>query len=127
MKVYNYGSINIDHIYRVCDFVRPGETLSSSNYHKMLGGKGANQSIALAKAGVAVHHIGKISSADNWIIEKLEEFEVKTDHIEQIEKPTGHAIIQVSDDGENSIILYGGANQSHSKNELTNTFKNTND
>ena len=57
MKVFNYGSINIDHIYRVGDFVRPGETLASDNYRMMLGGKGANQSIALVKAGVQVQHL----------------------------------------------------------------------
>lgn len=125
MNVYNYGSINIDHIYRVNNFVRPGETLLSDNYHRMLGGKGANQSIALAKAGLSVHHIGRTCSTDDWIIKKLQENGVNVDHIQQVEDPTGHAIIQVSDAGENAILLYGGANQSHSKDDLINTFKHT--
>ena len=122
MNVFNYGSINIDHIYRVTDFVRPGETLSSKNYHRMLGGKGANQSIALAKAGITVQHIGRISTADDWIIEKLQNHGVASDHIQRVDEPTGHAIIQVSDAGENAILLYGGANQTHSEAELENTF-----
>ena len=122
MKVYNYGSINIDHIYRVTDFVRPGETLASSKYHRMLGGKGANQSIALVKAGATVEHIGRISSADTWISEKLLKYGIGSEHIQHVDEPTGHAIIQVSDAGENAIILFGGANQSHSQDDLVETF-----
>jgi len=71
MNVYNYGSINIDHIYRVTDFVSPGETLASKHYQRMLGGKGANQSIALAKAGIKVKHIGSINSDDAWVKDSL--------------------------------------------------------
>lgn len=122
MKVYNYGSINIDHIYRVGDFVRPGETLASKSYHRMLGGKGANQSIALAKAGTDIHHIGRISSDDTWVSEKLSEFGITSDHIQSVDEPTGHAIIQVTDAGENAIILYGGANQTHTIDELKDTL-----
>lgn len=122
MKVYNYGSINIDHIYRVIDFVRPGETLASKHYHRMLGGKGANQSIALSKAGTTVQHIGSISTADDWIRKELLENGISTDLIKRVEDPTGHAIIQVSDAGENAILLYGGANQSHLEDGLTKIF-----
>ena len=122
MKVYNYGSINIDHIYRVIDFVRPGETLASKDYHRMLGGKGANQSIALAKAGITVQHIGRINMTDDWIGKRLHDNGVDTDYLQLVEEPTGHAIIQVSDAGENAILLYGGANQSHSENDLIKTF-----
>lgn len=111
MKVFNYGSINIDHIYRVKDFVRPGETLASNHYQMMLGGKGANQSIALVKAGMAVQHIGSISHSDQWITKKFQEYGIGVTCLEQIDEPTGHAIIQVSDAGENAILLYGGANQ----------------
>ena len=124
MKVFNYGSINIDHIYRVGDFVRPGETLASDNYRMMLGGKGANQSIALVKAGVMVQHIGRISDSDEWICKKFQEYGVGAYCLQLVDEPTGHAIIQVSDAGENSILLYGGANQSNSLNNLAEYISN---
>ena len=118
MKVYNYGSINIDHIYRVTDFVRPGETLPSNSYNCVLGGKGANQSIALAKAGLEVNHIGRAAKTDSWIQQKLQDYGVNTQTIQAVDEPTGHAIIQVSDAGENAIILFGGANQTHSEDSI---------
>ena len=64
MAVINFGSINIDHVYQVDHFVQPGETIASNHYQCLLGGKGANQSIALARAGSEVRHVGKINEAD---------------------------------------------------------------
>ncbi len=112
MKVVNFGSINIDHVYRVEHFVRPGETLRSDDYKVFSGGKGANQSIALAHAGIQVVHAGKIGKDGVWLKHKLERIGVDTDLIETAEAPTGHAIIQVNKDGENAIIIHGGANES---------------
>ncbi len=111
MKILNFGSVNVDHVYYVGHFVRPGETLSSLSYNKFSGGKGANQSIALARAGADVYHAGRIGADGIWLNEKLEESGIKTKYLEVCETPTGHAIIQVSKSGENSIILFGGANQ----------------
>lgn len=124
MKVFNYGSINIDHIYRVNAFVRPGETLASDNYRMMLGGKGANQSIALVKAGVMVQHIGRISDTDEWICRKFQEYGIGAYCLQRVDEPTGHAIIQVTDAGENAILLYGGANQSNTLNTLAEYISN---
>ena len=124
MKVFNYGSINIDHIYRVGDFVRPGETLASDNYRMMLGGKGANQSIALVKAGVHVQHIGRISDSDEWICNKFRDYGIGAYCLQMVDEPTGHAIIQVSDAGENSILLYGGANQTNALANLAECLSN---
>ena len=64
MRIYNYGSINIDHVYQVAHLVRPGETLASQDYQRLLGGKGANQSIALARAGAHVTHWGRYHAHD---------------------------------------------------------------
>ena len=122
MKVFNFGSINIDHIYRIPHFVRPGETLASDKYQMMLGGKGANQSIAMARAGVMVQHIGRISYHDEWICRKLQKNGVGVYCLQHVDEPTGHAIIQVSDIGENSILLFGGANHGFSKLSLTEYF-----
>ncbi len=68
-KIVNFGSINIDHVYRVEHFVRPGETETCLEYQKVAGGKGLNQSIALANAGASVFHAGKLNSSDLWLME----------------------------------------------------------
>ncbi len=110
MKILNFGSINIDLVYRVDHTVRPGETISSRDLSIHAGGKGANQSAALAKAGVKVFHAGKIGSDGEWILEKLRSFGVNTDFVFNAAEKTGHAVIQVSGSGENAIVLYGGGN-----------------
>lgn len=118
MTIYNVGSINLDHLYHVDHFVRPGETMTSSAYECLLGGKGANQSIALAKAGAAVRHVGAIHSADKSILKQLEGLGVDVSHIQCVNSPTGHAVIQLTKDAENSIILYPGANYSLSQSQV---------
>lgn len=125
MKVFNFGSINIDHIYRIPHFIRPGETLASNKYRMMLGGKGANQSIALARAGIMVQHIGRISYHDEWICRKFQEDNIGVYCIQNVDEATGHAIIQVSDSGENSILLFGGANRGFSKRSLAEYLSNS--
>lgn len=110
MTIYNFGSINLDHLYQVDHFVRPGETMASLNYQCLLGGKGANQSVALAKAGADIKHVGAIQKTDQSILEQLDSLGVNTDLIAQIAVPTGHAIIQLTKEAENAILLYPGAN-----------------
>ena len=68
MTVYNLGSINIDHVYRVPHLPAPGETLSALEYSQGLGGKGANQSVAAARAGAICHHIGAIGPSSGWVL-----------------------------------------------------------
>ncbi|MCJ7765665.1 MAG: ribokinase [Thiovulaceae bacterium] len=118
MKIINFGSINIDHVYNVDHFVRPGETLESESYRLFCGGKGANQSIALARAGAEVHHAGRIGPEGLWLKEKLEGSGVDVSLVKIIDAPTGHAIIQVNREGENAIIIHGGANRSFSDEEI---------
>jgi len=110
MAIVNIGSINIDNIYRVEDFSAPGETQLVTEYARGLGGKGANQSIALARAGSEVRHVGAVGEDGAWAIETLRSFGVDTRDINVVEEATGHAIIQVNRDGENSILVYPGAN-----------------
>jgi len=111
VTVHVFGSINIDQIYRVPHLVRPGETLSSHSLETVLGGKGANQSVALARAGAPVAHIGRIGEADAPLLTTLSGAGVNTDRIERVTGVSGHAIIQVDDAGENAIVLHGGANR----------------
>lgn len=110
MKILNFGSLNIDHVYTVDHFVRPGETLSSQAYHQFVGGKGCNQSIALAHAGAEVYHAGRLGADGAWLRERLARSGVDTSLIALDEGACGHAIIQVNAEGENCIILHGGAN-----------------
>ena len=110
MKIYNLGSLNIDYVYSVPHFVRAGETLSSSNMEIFPGGKGLNQSIALARAGAQVIHGGMIGH-DGIFLEELLIQNGAASRIETRNSPTGHAIIQVNEAGHNCILLFGGANQ----------------
>ncbi|WP_189442889.1 ribokinase [Salinicola rhizosphaerae] len=116
--VYNFGSINIDYVYRVPHLVKPGETLASESFQQVLGGKGANQSLALARAGGSVTHWGRLGRADRWALAPLEQAGVNIDAIELIEDASGHALIQVDDAAENAIILYPGANHGFTEAKL---------
>ena len=62
MKVLNYGSLNVDYVYSVDHIIVGGETQHSSKLEVFSGGKGLNQSIALAKAGVPVYHAGIVGT-----------------------------------------------------------------
>ncbi len=119
MKLLNFGSLNIDIVYRVDHTVRPGETLSSYDLSTHAGGKGANQSAALAKAGTEVFHAGKIGRDGTWLLDKLKSFGVNTSFVTVGEGKTGHAVIQVSKNGENAIVLYGGGNREITESEVT--------
>lgn len=124
MKILNFGSLNLDYVYRVDRFVRPGETKSSKKREVFAGGKGLNQSIALARSGVEVYHAGAVGGLDgSTLIDVLNKNNVNTDFIKEIEDtPTGHAIIQVDDDGQNCILLFGGANQMLTKKQIDSTL-----
>lgn len=111
MTVYNLGSINVDLLYSVPHLPTAGETLAAHEMQQFLGGKGANISVAAARAGAEVRHIGAVGQDGGWTLERLNRYGVRTDQISTIDAPTGHAIIAVDPEGENLIILLGGANQ----------------
>ena len=110
MSILVFGSLNIDHVYQVEHLVRPGETLPSTEYRRFQGGKGANQSVALAHAGAPVFHAGRIGPESVWLRDELAAQGVDVGLVTVCDLPTGHAIIQVDRNGENAILLYGGAN-----------------
>ena len=110
MKILNFGSINKDFFYSVNDFVQPGETISSIRYNIKIGGKGLNQSVGISKAGQKIYHAGIINKDDTFILDKLNKWNINCENILLSNNPTGHAIIQVDNKGENSIIIHGGAN-----------------
>lgn len=127
MTVFNIGSINIDHLYEVDHFVRPGETMSSTSYRQVLGGKGANQSVALAKADAQVRHVGAIHHSNQNILEQLQDYQVDTSHVQLVDVATGHAIIQLTPQAENSIILFAGANHSLSADDINSVLSTAKD
>ncbi len=111
MAVWCFGSINIDHVYTLPHLPAPGETLAARGYRSALGGKGANQSVAAARAGAKVRHIGAVGSDGAAALAGLEVAGVDCRGVQQLEGPTGHAVIMVEPEGENSIVLCPGANR----------------
>lgn len=109
--IFNLGSINADHVYRVPHLPAPGETLAALSYVRMLGGKGANQSIAVARAGGQVAHIGAVGPDGGWMIDALADAGVEVGHIVSCDTPSGHAVVYVEDAGENVIVIHAGANR----------------
>lgn len=109
-RVLSFGSVNIDHVYTVEGFVQPGETISSLSYSRYAGGKGFNQSTALARAGAEVFHAGLVGADGEWLREALKSDGADVSFLRTCGMPTGHAIIQVDASGQNCIIVEGGAN-----------------
>jgi len=111
MRTLNFGSLNIDYVYAVDEFVKPGETKAARTLSVFAGGKGLNQSLAMARAGLKVAHAGKIGAEGEFLVSTLREGGVDTRLIERAKVASGHAIIQVDERGRNCILLFGGANQ----------------
>ena len=110
MKILNFGSANIDHVYSTDKFVLPGETKQCAAYSKNSGGKGLNQSVALAKAGAEVYHAGLLGSEGAFLREIMEASGVDCRYLSSVDAPCGHAIIEVEQSGQNRIVLFPGTN-----------------
>lgn len=110
--ILNFGSINIDHVYSVPHMPKPGETLSATAYHRFLGGKGVNQSVAVHQAGGQVVHAGAVGDDGAWALERIADLDLSLDAIAQSDQATGNAVIYVDAEGENQIVILGGANRS---------------
>lgn len=122
-KILNYGSLNIDYVYDVPHFVKAGETLSSTGRNIFAGGKGLNQSVALARAGGDVYHAGAVGKDDSKILtDVLSKDKIDFSNIAMRDCPSGHTIIQVDSNGQNCIILFGGANQTIEESDIDNTL-----
>jgi len=109
-KVLNIGSLNSDHVYEVPHFVTDGETMAAKTLCDFPGGKGLNQSVALARAGAAVFHAGKTGPDGTPLIALLRESGADVGYIRSDGSVTGHTVIQVTPGGQNCILLYHGAN-----------------
>ncbi|MDR1744131.1 MAG: ribokinase, partial [Planctomycetota bacterium] len=111
MRILNFGSLNLDYVYAVDHIVLPGETISSRRLDVFCGGKGLNQSVALARAGAPVSHAGMIGPDGEPLLALCRENGIDATHIREVRERSGNAIIQVAADGQNSIVLFGGANR----------------
>ena len=124
MAVWNLGGINADYVYSVPHIPAPGETLDTVSREVFLGGKGANMSVAAARAGAHVCHIGAVGRDGRWAIDRLTEYGVDTRTIIAVEAETAHALILVAADGENGIVVYPGANRMISEASLNQSLTN---
>lgn len=111
MNILNFGSLNIDRVFSVERIVEPGQTIDSLTVNVYPGGKGLNQTLALVRGGANVTHAGFVGADGHWLTELLAQEGVNCRFIRTGEKNTGSAFIQVDTNGQNSIVLDGGANR----------------
>jgi len=107
------GSLNIDHVLKVKELPLKGETIISESYELHEGGKGANQAVAIGRMGVDVCMIGRIGKDvyGKMLLESLAKSNVKIESVAVDKKlRTGTALITVDKKGDNTIVLYQGAN-----------------
>jgi ribokinase len=118
-KLVNLGSLCIDNVYTVPAITKPGETVASLDYQQHPGGKGLNQSLAAARAGLDVVHVGCVGSDGGWLPEVLASAGVEVTGVRISDtEPSGHAVIQVDAGGQNAIVIAGGANRSLQERDL---------
>lgn len=122
MKALNFGSLNLDYVYQVSHFVQPGETLSALSQIVNPGGKGLNQSVALAKAGAETYHAGCIGQGGLTLYQTLQKNGVNTEYLIRTDELQGNAVIQVNREGQNCILLFGGSNQCVTQEQVGNTI-----
>ena len=115
MKVVVIGSSNIDMVAQVNHLPAPGETVGDASFIQSLGGKGANQAVAAARLGGSVTFITSLGNDMYADILKnhFKKEGITTDYIiDDVNHPTGTALIFVADSGENCIAVAPGANYS---------------
>ena len=115
MKVLNFGSLNLDYVYQVDHMVRAGETIASKGMEVFMGGKGFNQSVALARAGADVYHAGILGTEGSVFLDACSEYGIQSMYMKYGQEKNGHTIIQIDKNGQNCIMLYGGCNRTFTK------------
>lgn len=110
MRMLVFGSLNVDKVYTLEHFVRPGETVSAAGLELFCGGKGFNQAVALRRAGNEVHFAGAVGQDGQLLLDSLDRNGIGRDAVKVTDGATGHAIIQLDGTGQNCIIILAGAN-----------------
>lgn len=112
-KVIVFGSLSQDLHLPMDRHPRTGETVMSGDIEYRFGGKGANQAVAAARAGVGSILVGKVGDdpQGHEYVRRLRAFGVDTSQMEIVpDAPTGTAIIYNDSSGENMIVVAPGAN-----------------
>ena len=112
MTVIVFGSANVDLVMPVSTLPMPGETVLTQDYHAVPGGKGANQALAVKRAGVPANFVGAVGK-DHYAdcaLSLLREESVGLEATLVSDRPTGCAVVMVDAEGENSIVVASGAN-----------------
>lgn len=111
-KLVNLGSLCVDNVYSVPNVARLGETVAGREHRRFAGGKGLNQSLAAARAGANVVHVGCVGDDGVWLAQILADAGVDVSNVRvRSGVISGHAVIQVDERGENAIVIIGGANR----------------
>ena len=128
--IYVLGSINQDISLEVERWPKKGETVTADGCTIGLGGKGANQAVAIAKLGApldkpVVKMIGNVGkdSAGGELITKLNSYGVDTEFVHRVNRATGSAVVTVTPT-DNRIVVYGGANSGLSKTDIDEALEN---
>ena len=122
MKILNFGSLNLDHVYQVPHFLQAGETLAALSEAVHPGGKGLNQSLALSRAGACVYHAGVVGQGSALLTSLLKENGVHDEYLLRQDCTQGSTMIQVSPKGENCILLFGQSNHAITKAQVESTI-----
>jgi ribokinase len=113
MEIIVLGSINMDLVVHTPRLPKPGETLTGTSFHTTPGGKGANQAVACARLGAVTRMIGRVGGDvfGNALIDNLAAYNVDITGIGiEANSPSGVAMIEIDDSGENNIIVIPAAN-----------------
>ncbi|MCB2292198.1 ribokinase [Clostridium algoriphilum] len=124
-KICVLGSLNMDLVLKVENMAKIGETIFAKSITNVPGGKGANQAVASKRMGSDVYMIGKVGLDSNgdFLIRKLESDGINTDYVFKDKKETtGTAIINVNNEGNNSIVVVAGANMTITINEIKKSY-----
>lgn len=106
------GSANLDLVATVERLPAPGETVPGSSYAEYPGGKGLNQAVACARAGASTAFVGAVGSdgAGAALLDVMRDDGIDISGVVVASAPSGRALIFVSAEGENSIVVVAGAN-----------------
>ena len=107
------GSISVDLTVAASPLPRPGETVVGTRFTTVLGGKGANQAVAAARAGAATTMVGAVGrdTFAGLALDALRDDQVDVTWVEEVDGATGVAHIRVdARTGENDIVIVPEAN-----------------
>lgn len=113
-KVTVVGSLNVDTTMKIKRMPLPGETIAAMGKSSAAGGKGANQAVAAARSGAKTSFVGEVGkdNGGQMMLTDLQDNGIDVSGIKENDQVgTGSAAILLDENGQNSILVYGGANQ----------------